>query len=81
MGFRFPGVNRDMKAIIEFNFDGSNVRTVEADGEHLFVAKDICQILEVKNSSQALMHLDDDEKMGGILNDPPWKTTGNCCCK
>lgn len=58
-----------MNAIIEFDFDGNNVRTVEKDGEHLFVAKDLCTILEVKNSRQALSHLDDDEKDSVTLND------------
>ena len=68
-GIRIPGVNRGMNAITEFNFDGNNVRTVEKDGEHLFVAKDICAVLEVKNSRDALKHLDDDEKYEVVLND------------
>lgn len=57
-----------MNAIKEFDFHGNNVRTVNQDGEPLFVAKDICVILEVKNS-KALSHLDNDEKDNVTLND------------
>ena len=39
-----------------------------SDGEPWFVAKDVCEILGVGNSRQALRRLDDDEK-GVILND------------
>ena len=39
------------------------VRTVEIDGEVWFVAKDVCNILEIKNSRDAVNELDDDEKM------------------
>ena len=41
-----------------------------SDGEPWFVAKDVCEILGVGNSRQALSRLDDDEK-GVILNDTP----------
>ena len=34
----------------------------------MFVAKDLCDVLEVENSRQALTRLDEDEK-GVILND------------
>lgn len=59
--------------------DGNSVRTVAVDNEPWFVAKDICAVLEVKNSRDALKHLDDDEKSGGSFKRPPWKTTRNCC--
>ncbi len=39
------------------------VRTVEKEGEVWFVAKDVCTILDVKNTSQALQGLDEDEKL------------------
>ena len=41
-----------------------------SDGEPWFVAKDVCEILGIGNSRQALSRLDDDEK-GVILNDTP----------
>ena len=38
------------------------VRTVEIDGEVWFVAKDVCDILEIVDYHQAVETLDDDEK-------------------
>ena len=38
------------------------IRTVVIDGEPWFVAKDVCDILGVKNSRQAMTRLDDFEK-------------------
>ena len=45
------------------------VRVIEQDGEPWFVAKDVCNCLEINNSRQALSRLDDDEKNSVILND------------
>jgi prophage antirepressor-like protein len=53
-----------------FNFQSSQVRVVVQDGEPWFVAKDVCEVLELGNPSQALTRLDDDEK-GVISNDTP----------
>lgn len=41
---------------------GQRVRTAEADGQIWFVAKDICDALEIADVSSALRQLDDDEK-------------------
>ena len=38
------------------------VRVVDVDGEPWFVAKDVCECLELTNTSQTLSYLDDDEK-------------------
>ena len=46
------------------------VRVVMQNGEPWFVAKDVCEILEIGNPSQAVARLDDDER-GLILNDTP----------
>lgn len=46
-----------------------NVRIVMKDQEPWFVAKDVCNCLEINNSRQALIRLDDDEKSSVILND------------
>ena len=46
-----------------FNYEGSNVRTVLMNEEVWFVAKDVCDILELDNVTQAINSLDDDEKM------------------
>ncbi|MEK4014169.1 BRO-N domain-containing protein [Peribacillus sp. FSL M8-0224] len=43
--------------------DGMNeVRTIMKDGEPWFVSKDVCEVLEIGNPSQALNRLDRDEK-------------------
>lgn len=46
-----------------------NVRIILQDNEPWFVAKDICDCLEINNSRQALSRLDSDEKNSVILND------------
>lgn len=38
------------------------IRTIEQNGEPWFVAKDVCDILELTNSRMAVGKLDDDEK-------------------
>lgn len=53
-----------------FNFNSAPVRTLtDENGEPWFVAKDVCNVLELNNVSQALSRLDDDEKQNIILND------------
>lgn len=42
------------------------IRTIDQNGEPWFVAKDICEILEIANTTQALGRLDDDER--ALLN-------------
>lgn len=49
-----------------FCYKAMPVRTTEINGETWFVAKDICDILEIVNPSDATQVLDDDEK--GIAN-------------
>lgn len=46
-----------------------NVRIIMQDNEPWFIAKDVCDCLEINNSRQALSRLDDDEKNSVILND------------
>lgn len=46
-----------------------NVRIILQDNEPWFVAKDVCDCLEINNSRQALSRLDSDEKNSVILND------------
>jgi prophage antirepressor-like protein len=50
------------KEIVPFSFGEQIVRTVKIDGEPWFVAKDVCDILEIKNVPDALQNLDEDEK-------------------
>lgn len=51
------------------NKEFGKIRAIEISNEPYFVAKDVCDILEIKNSRQALTRLDDDEKSDVILND------------
>ena len=44
------------------------VRTITQNGEPLFIAKDVCDILGLSNSRKALTRLDEDEK-GVTLSD------------
>lgn len=50
--------------------DGRQVRTIIKDGEPWFVAKDVCEILEIANYRDALSRLDEDEK-GVVTTDTP----------
>lgn len=49
--------------IQQFDFKGASLRTLtDKAGEPWFVAKDVCDILELNNITEALRPLDDDEK-------------------
>jgi prophage antirepressor-like protein len=47
---------------VEFEFDTTLVRTIAKEGQAWFVAKDVCEILDIDNPSQAVGRLEDDEK-------------------
>lgn len=51
------------------NTEFGQVRTMVIDGSPWFVAKDVCECLDINNSRQALARLDSDEKNSVILND------------
>lgn len=51
------------------NQEFGQVRTMMIDGSPWFVAKDVCECLDINNSRQALARLDSDEKNSVILND------------
>lgn len=46
-----------------FAFRGHNIRTLLRNGEPWFVAKDVCEVLELGNVTRALDGLEEDEKM------------------
>lgn len=50
------------RAIVPFEFESQQVRTLTIDGEPWFVAKDVCAILEIADHHQAVASLDDDER-------------------
>lgn len=51
-----------MSNLAVFDYNSNFVRIIEQNGEPWFVAKDLCQILEIRNVSDALSRLDEDEK-------------------
>lgn len=52
-----------MNDIQIFNFQSNEVRVVKDDnGEPWFVAKDICDVLGIRNATQAVGQLDEDER-------------------
>jgi prophage antirepressor-like protein len=51
------------KSLVPFYFNSHTVRVVERDsGDVWFVAKDLCDVLGIQNTTQAIESLDDDEK-------------------
>ncbi len=53
----------DTNQLTRIDFHGANVRLLtDEQGEPWFVAKDICDVLELTNVGEALRALDDDEK-------------------
>lgn len=48
--------------MLEFNFEGNAVRTLERDGNPWFVLADVCRVLEIGNPAMAASRLDDDER-------------------
>jgi len=51
-----------MNQIQNFVFGNQQVRVLQMNNEPWFVAKDVCEILEIKNPSDSLKRLDDDER-------------------
>ncbi|MCM3598664.1 Bro-N domain-containing protein [Metabacillus idriensis] len=45
-----------------FDFQGQQLRMVIHNDDPWFVAKDVCDILEIKNVTQAIQRLDEDER-------------------
>ena len=51
-----------MNEIVPFSYAGREVRTVTIGDEPCLVAADVCDVLDIKNPSDALKKLDADEK-------------------
>lgn len=57
------------KNVEKFNFNGNEINVVmDENNNPLFVAKDVCDILEIQNTTQAMLQLDDDEKLTYVLD-------------
>lgn len=49
------------KLMVFKNDNFGEIRSLEINGEPYFVAKDVCDILDIKNSRMAVSRLDSDE--------------------
>ena len=56
--------------VVPFTYQGSQVRTVQVDGEPFFVAKDVCFVLGISNHLDAIKRLDLDEVRGSEVPTP-----------
>jgi len=75
-----PLQSENCNAMQIFSYEQNSVRTVTLNGEPWFIAADVCEALDIQNSTQAVGRLDDDEKAmlnigltGGdtnIINEP-----------
>ena len=58
-----------MNLIQPFNFNGNNLSVIiNEQNEPLFIAKEVCDLLEIKNTTQAVNQLDEDEKLNYVLD-------------
>ena len=62
-----------MNKLTIFNYEGNTVRTVMKDGNHWWVLKDVCSVLEIGNSRDVMARLDSDEKGVDIIDTPGGK--------
>ncbi|MCT4554668.1 MAG: BRO family protein [Pelagimonas sp.] len=60
--------------IIPFDFEDTPVRAVMRDGVSWWVAADVCRVLEIGNSRDALSRLESDEKDGVGITDAIGRT-------
>jgi prophage antirepressor-like protein len=51
-----------MNAVQLLNYETNQIRMTEVDGEPVWIAKDVCDTLDIKNSRDAVSTLDEDEK-------------------
>lgn len=63
-------ITADVSDISVIRFDGVKVRIVNMDGDPWFIAKDVCEALEIVDHKVALRRLDADEK-GECLTPTP----------
>lgn len=54
----------------QFNYNGTDIRTIQKDGEPWWVLKDVCSVLELSNPTIVASRLDEDEvtkfDLGGL---------------
>lgn len=55
-----------MQELSIFNFESNEVRTIEVDGEPVFMMKDVCDVLDLKQHRETYKRLDDYMKVDGV---------------
>lgn len=65
------------KGLQVFDFENHEVRVVMQGEEPWFVAKDVCDVLELSNAREAIKTLDDDEKSSVRISDGTSPAGGN----
>lgn len=56
-----------MEELQIFSFEENDVRTTVINNQPYFVAADVCTVLEIKNSRDAVSRLEDDEKATSVV--------------
>jgi prophage antirepressor-like protein len=56
--------------VVPFSYQGSQVRTVQIDGEPFFTGKDICIALGLVDHNKTMSRLDPDERRGCAISTP-----------
>ncbi|MHC0552089.1 BRO family protein [Salinicoccus sp. CNSTN-B1] len=56
-----------MEELQIFSFEENDVRTIIINNQPYFVAADVCTVLEIKNSRDAVNRLEDDEKATSVV--------------
>ena len=59
-----------MNELQVFAFNDHLVRTVQKEGEPWWVAKDVCEVLDLARQQDSVRYLDDDEKGVCLVNTP-----------
>jgi len=64
-----------MTSLTTYTFDTNNIRTVERNGEPWFMVADVCRVLAITNTSQAVESISADRKAMlniGLRGRAPW---------
>ena len=59
-----------MSEIQIFNYNSTEIRTIQKDGEPWFVLKDVCQVLDIGSPHKVAERLDHDEKGRNLIPTP-----------
>lgn len=62
-------LSNSASAPVVFTFNTNTIRVITIDGDPWFVAADVCEILGIVNSRDAVCRLDDDERNTVVLPD------------